>query len=212
MRFGSVICVAWSELLSFWLLTIFILALPGPDWAFIIGSAASGRALVAAVGGLLAGYWLVILLVAIGVASVVAQLPVVLDLLTIIGAGYLWYLGISLIAKPATYADTPAKQARSARTLFAKGFGVSGLNPKGLLFFLVLLPQFTRVGQKFPLFVQILILGAVFTLNFVPFYLLLGRLSVRVLRGRPNLLRAVSRGSGIAMVLLGTGVAIQRFG
>lgn len=203
--------MAWGQIFSFWLLTIFILALPGPDWAFIIASGTSGKKLVSAISGLLAGYWLVIALVAFGVAAVVAKLPVVLDLLTIVGALYLLYLGQGLIRNPASFDSAHDRESFAPRALFAKGFGVSGLNPKGLLFFLVLLPQFTKTGEAWPIFIQILMLGVVFTISFVPFYLSLGVVTLKVLTRKPHHIRTVSRVSGIAMVLLGIGLAWQRF-
>jgi threonine/homoserine/homoserine lactone efflux protein len=203
--------MAWSQLVSFWILTVFILLLPGPDWAFVIGSGSRGKNLFAAIGGLLAGYWFVIILVAFGVAALVAKVPLVLDILTIVGALYLLFLGLGLVRNPATYEQASERQWSSARTLFANGFGVSGLNPKGLLFFLVLLPQFTKTGLLFPLYLQILILGVVFTFSFVPFYLLLGSLTVKWLKRKPQHMTWVSRASGMAMILLGIGLALQRF-
>ncbi len=204
--------MSWSQIFSFWLLTIFILILPGPDWAFIIGSGSRGRNLLAAVGGLLLGYWFVIVLVAFGVAALVAKLPVVLDVLTIVGALYLFFLGAGLVRNPATYEQTTERRRSTAKLLFAKGFGVSGLNPKGLLFFLVLLPQFAKTAEPFPLYLQILLLGVVFTCSFVPFYLVLGTFSVTALARRPHHLQTVSRASGVAMIVLGAGLALQRFG
>ncbi len=201
----------WGQIFSFWVLTVFILLLPGPDWAFVIGSGTKGKGLVAAIGGLLAGYWFVIFLVAFGVAALVAKIPTVLDILTVVGALYLLYLGSGLVRNPATYEQANERQGSSAKTLFTHGFGVSGLNPKGLLFFLVLLPQFTKTGLSFPLYFQILVLGVVFTISFVPFYLLLGSLTVKWLQRKPHHMTGVSRVSGIAMILLGIGLALQRF-
>src|SRR5262245_12413783 len=54
--------------------------------------------------------------------------------------------------------------ARSPRWLTAltaaiKGLGISALNPKALLLFVALLPQFTTPAGRWPLAVQIVILG-----------------------------------------------------
>jgi threonine/homoserine/homoserine lactone efflux protein len=49
--------------------------------------------------------------------------------------------------------------ARSDRATLVKGIGVSGLNTKGLLVFLAVLPQFATPRGPWPLAVQLGVLG-----------------------------------------------------
>jgi threonine/homoserine/homoserine lactone efflux protein len=79
----------------------------------------------------------------------------------------------------------------------------SGLNPKGLLIFLALLPQFTTPHGRWPVAAQISLLGLVFTITCAVFYFALGAFARTVLRARPTAARAVSRVSGAAMILIG---------
>jgi threonine/homoserine/homoserine lactone efflux protein len=80
---------------------------------------------------------------------------------------------------------------------------VSGLNPKGLLIFLALLPQFTRPRQTLPVAGQVAVLGLVFIVTVAAFYLVLGTFAQTALRTRPAAARAVSRVAGAAMVVIG---------
>ena len=94
-------------------------------------------------------------IVAAGVGVLVAQSPVLFNVIRYAGAAYLVYLGIRLIiARPDTpaaprpdgdEADTPPTE--SAWSLARRGFWVNILNPKAIVFFLAFLPQFIRVDQ-----------------------------------------------------------------
>ncbi len=76
------------------------------------------------------------------------------------GAGYLLYLGAVALLRPASLpgaagADTCADCAR--RTLFLRGLVLQLSNPKALLFFVAILPQFIDRGR--PIVLQIFVLG-----------------------------------------------------
>jgi threonine/homoserine/homoserine lactone efflux protein len=90
-----------------------------------------------------------------------------------------------------------------------RGIGVSGLNPKALLLFLALLPQFTVHGG-WPLAAQIALLGGIFTLTCAAFYTLLGTFAQTILHARPATARAVSRLAGAAMLAIGLLLVIER--
>jgi len=81
--------------------------------------------------------------------------------------------------------------------------GVSALNPKGLLVFLALLPQFTNPHGSWPLAGQLGLLGLVFVLSCGAFYLGLGSVARKILAARPAAARGVTRFSGAAMVVIG---------
>jgi threonine/homoserine/homoserine lactone efflux protein len=98
-------------------------------------------------------------------------------------------------------AGTPATGA--GRAVLVRGVGVSALNPKGLLVFLALLPQFTNPRGSWPLAAQLGLLGLVFVLSCGAFYLSLGSAARKILAARPAAARAVTRFSGAAMVVVG---------
>lgn len=91
-----------------------------------------------------------------------------------------------------------------------RGAGISGLNPKALLLFLALLPQFATRGASWPFAAQIALLGLVHTANCALVYSGVGTASRRVLRARPSAARAVSRCSGAAMIVIGAALAAER--
>ena len=205
-----------TSVLAFWLVAALLIVVPGADWAFTIGSAVRGRGVGPAVGGLVAGYAAMTAVVAGGVGALVAGAPAALSVLTFAGGGYLIWHGVTTIARPASPANpsSPASPAgesagRSGWATLVQGIGVSGLNPKALLLFLALLPQFTRPSAAWPVGVQIGLLGAVFTATCAVFYLLLGSFAAGVLRTRPDAANAVSRLSGCGMVLIGAGLITE---
>jgi threonine/homoserine/homoserine lactone efflux protein len=111
----------------------------------------------------------------------------------------------SAAAGPATRGSAAAatRPADTGRAVLARGMGVSALNPKGLLIFLALLPQFTNPGWSWPLTAQLGLLGLVFAATCGAFYLGLGSAARKILAARPAAARAVTRFSGAAMVVIG---------
>jgi threonine/homoserine/homoserine lactone efflux protein len=209
-----------GSILAFWGVALLLIAVPGADWAFTLSAGLRGRSVAAAVGGLVAGYGAMTVIVAAGVGAVVAQNPGALTGLTVAGGGYLiWHGARTLVAPPALVspdesgADQPGQAAGTSNwATLGHGVAVSGLNPKGLLIFVALLPQFTRPGRAWPLAVQIGALGVVFMLTCAAFYLALGSAARTVLRARPGAARVASRMSGAGMVVIGAVLVIVRPG
>jgi threonine/homoserine/homoserine lactone efflux protein len=79
---------------------------------------------------------------------------------------------------------------------------VSGLNPKVLLLFLALLPQFTDPLSTWPIPTQIIALGALHAVSCAVVYLMVGFSARAVLQTRPAAAKNVSRVSGAVMVLI----------
>ena len=133
------------NLLAFTLAALVLIAVPGPSVLFVIGrTLALGRR-----GGLLSvlgnagGELLQIAAVALGVGAVLAQSALLFSAVKFAGAAYLIYLGIQAIrhrGKGPTAADPP-RPASTSRIL-REGFIVGATNPKSLIFFVAVLPQF----------------------------------------------------------------------
>ncbi|MFL6077718.1 MAG: LysE family translocator [Mycobacteriales bacterium] len=201
-----------GSLVAFWGVALLLIAVPGADWAFTLSAGLRGRSVVPAVGGLVLGYAGMTAVVAAGVGALVAANPGALTALTVVGGGYLVWHGVRTLAVPSapdTATGTPPAATGWAATL-ARGVGVSGLNPKGLLIFVALLPQFARPGRAWPLAVQMSALGLVFVVTCAAFYLLLGSVAGTVLHSRPAAARAVGRLSGAGMVAVGALLILER--
>ena len=202
--------MAVTSVLAFWAVASLLIAVPGADWAFVLGSGLRGRTVVPAVSGIVLGYAGVTVVVAAGVGALVARSPAFLTGLTVVGGLYLMWHGARTFARspvPSAQADAPAGPSRGT---LARGMGVSALNPKGLLVFLALLPQFADPHGSWPLAAQLGVLGLVFVLTCAVFYLCLGSLAQRILRSRPAAARAITRFSGAAMIVIGALLLAER--
>jgi threonine/homoserine/homoserine lactone efflux protein len=202
--------MAVSSIAAFWAVAALLIAVPGADWAFVIGVAVRGRAVVPAVGGLVIGYAGITAIVAAGVGAVVAGSSAVLTGLTLAGGLYLIWHGVMTFMHPSMPAAASGEPVGGSRGIVVRGIGVSGLNPKGLLLFLALLPQFTRPRETLPIAGQVAVLGLVFIVTAAAFYLVLGTFAQTALRSRPAGARAVSRIAGAAMVVIGLLLVVDR--
>lgn len=199
-----------SSIFAFWVVALLLIVVPGADWAFTISAGLRGRSVLPAVGGLVIGYAAVTVVVAAGVGVLVAGTPAILTGLTIVGGLYLMWHGAMTFARPATPGASADGPARTDWSILVKGIGVSGLNPKGLLIFLALLPQFTDPHGGWPIAGQIGVLGLAFMTTCAVFYLCVGFLARAVLHARPAATRAISRFSGAAMILVGATLLADR--
>ena len=100
--------------------------------------------------------------------------PAALIALTVAGSGYLLYVGVRTVRGAAAPGARQQAPGPAAGQLW-RGAWVSAVNPKGLLIFLSILPQFTRPATGWPVPVQLAVLGGVFVL----LTLKLGRSSAR---------------------------------
>jgi threonine/homoserine/homoserine lactone efflux protein len=224
--------MALDSVLAFWGVCALLIVVPGPDWAFVMSTGLGGRSVVPAVTGLVLGYTGLTLVVAVGVGALVARTPAALTVLTAVGGGYLIWRGAISVARrtgpphpaapdprtPAPAAPDPAIPAppvtgtpAATSATVAQGLGVSGLNPKGLLLFLALLPQFASRHGSWPLPAQLALLGVVFTVSCGAFYLGLGSFARKILVSRPWATRALIRVSGAAMMVIGALLLAERF-
>lgn len=211
-------------LLACWGMMTLMVVLPGPDWAYIISAGLRDRSIVPSLAGILVGYLAAVAAVAVGVGAAVAALPMVLVVLTFAAAGYLAWLGVRvLLAPPAVAGVTAGLAADGAPSStsaaasvdrpwlrLAQGAGVSGLNPKGLLVLVVLLPQFTDAASEWPIPVQLAVLGLIFVGSCALVYSVVGVSARAVLRARPTALTVVSRVSGAAMVVLAVVLVVEQ--
>ncbi|MFG3291785.1 LysE family translocator [Streptomyces sp. NPDC048179] len=188
-----------GPLISFLAVDLLLVCVPGADWAYVIAAGVRGRPVVRAVAGLMAGYALHTALAVAGLAVLVASSPELLTALTVAGAGYLLWLGWSVLRRPAV-----PQEAAAGADGFWRGAAISGLNPKALLLYLSVLPQFlvTR-GDHPPIALQTAVLGALHMASCTAVYLTVGTLARRLLAARPRAARAVTRTSGAAMLGIG---------
>jgi homoserine/homoserine lactone efflux protein len=139
--------------------------MPGPAVLFVLATALRrgfASATVAA-AGILAGNTFYFALSASGIAAVIVTSHTLFRALKWAGAAYLVWLGLRMLLSraaersPAEHGSGPQRLSGSAGRLFGRAFIVQAANPKALVFFIALLPQFINPAASVPW--QILVLG-----------------------------------------------------
>ncbi len=158
----------WDLLLAFFAATLVFAYMPGP--AMIYASAqtlARGRraGFMAALGIHLGGY-VHVGAAALGLAAIFQYVPAAYTALKLAGAGYLIWLGLSILRRKLEVRDLPQAQSKTARQALLESIMVEILNPKAALFFIAFLPQFVDPGAGLPVAAQFLILGTIVNLTF----------------------------------------------
>ncbi|NDA82372.1 MAG: LysE family translocator [Actinobacteria bacterium] len=189
---------------------ILIILAPGPSVLFAIARAISwGRAAaIATVAGNALGMFTLSVLVAFGLGPILQRSEIAFISVQVLGGLYLIYLGIEAIRHSRVQAAEMINQGEVRPTALRSvrdGFWVGALNPKGLVFFAAILPQFLdRDGSN--LTSQLLFMGATFAI-----LALIGDGTWGVLAGTvrnwmantPSRLIAMRRAGGVVMILLG---------
>jgi threonine/homoserine/homoserine lactone efflux protein len=145
---------------------IIIVLAPGPSVLFVLARAiAWGRATaIATVVGNVMGAFSLSVVVAVGLGPILQQSEFAFIAVQVLGGFYLIYLGIVAIKHSQIHASDMTNQGdirpskwRSMR----EGFWVGALNPKGMVFFAAILPQFVdREAGKVTS--QLILMGAIF--------------------------------------------------
>jgi threonine/homoserine/homoserine lactone efflux protein len=194
--------------LSFLFATSLLLIIPGPTTLLVVAYAVSNgkRSALWTVPGVALGDATALLGSLVGLGALLATSATAFLFLKYLGAAYLIWLGLAMWRKPVSMeAPTATLAADSGPRLLVHAWLVSALNPKGIVFFMALLPQF-MVPER-PLIPQVLALGSSFvllaTVNATGYALLASRAgrSLRDARTTRWLQRA---GGG---VLIGAGMA-----
>lgn len=200
-----------EQLWLFTTITLVLSASPGPVMlACMIDAGRYGfaKSLYTMLGAS-AGNLVLMLLSALGLGLLVEQAEWTFHIIKWIGAAYLVYLGIQLALAPPLNLDVEARQIRSSH-LFGKAFIVAVTNPKGLIYFGALFPQFIDIHRSMP--PQFALLTVIFlTMDFVwmSIYALGGRGIMRWLKS-PEHQRWFNWISGGALILAGCALAFTK--
>lgn len=202
-----------QTLVTFALAGIVLVVVPGPSVLFIVGRAlAQGRrAALTSVAGNTAGAMLVVLVVALGLGAVAAASVVVFTVLKIAGAVYLVHLGVQTIRHRGELGAVAGGPAASGGRLFRQGVVVGVTNPKVLVFFAAVLPQFVDPAAGSAT-VQMLVLGLLFALLAAVLDSAWG-LAAGTARDwfatSPARLRRLGAAGGATMIAMGAGLAVS---
>ena len=206
--------VSGGQVATFAVASFILIVIPGPSVLFVIGRALAygRRTALASVAGNAVGLEVVAMCVALGIGQLVERSVLVFTAVKLAGAGYLISLGISAMRQRrslgSAFATAPAP--RRQRKAALEGFVVGVTNPKAVILFAAVLPQFVnRTAGHVP--VQMLLLSLVssaIALASDSAWSLLAS-TVRAWFARsPRRLELVGGAGGLAMIGLGLSVAV----
>ncbi|MFH8369571.1 LysE family translocator [Streptomyces sp. NPDC018031] len=207
--------VSTESILAFAAMSLLVIVVPGPSVLFVIGRALAygRRTALATVLGNLVGSYLLVIAVAWGLGSLVESSAAVFLGVKLAGAAYLVHLGVRAYRhrrdlRAADVAAPPGERRGDLRTVL-DGVFVGVTNPKGIVFFAAVLPQFVdHSAGHVP--VQMMVLGLVpVAIGLITDTLWgLGASAARAwFAGSDRRLSMVGGAGGLAMIGLGVTVA-----
>ncbi|MEN7547315.1 LysE family translocator [Rapidithrix thailandica] len=202
---------------EFLLAGIVLIITPGADTMYIIGrSIAQGkRAGIYSVLGISSGILVHTIFASLGLSVILAKSALAFMIVKYLGAAYLIYLGIKMLAQGGgkdVLAESIAPDKASYQKIYFSGMLTNVLNPKVALFFLAFLPQFVAPSISDPM-LPFLFLGTVFTLTATVWTLSLAlfaaAFSKKIIRN-PAIQTWLNKISGSVFILLGVKLAFTQ--
>lgn len=154
-----------SGLLVFITIAFLTLLSPGPGVLFTVTNSINYGVKTALFGisGLIIGMFVIAVISASGVGLIITSNPTIFTVLKFIGAFYLMYLGYKNFSKTPSQdliTDQQSDKNVSKSRLFYQGLLASLLNPKTIVFFIALFPQFIDIKKE--ILTQFLVLSLTF--------------------------------------------------
>ncbi len=137
-----------ENLILFIMTSAIILITPGPSSIFIISRTLNNGKLVGLVSalGVSTGLLVHVLLAFVGFSKMILLSLTSLSIIKFMGALFIIYLGVRMFREPINFQSGTLNKKRNK--CFFEGFLLNFFNPKNLIFFLSLLPQFVTEGKK----------------------------------------------------------------
>jgi threonine/homoserine/homoserine lactone efflux protein len=204
-----------DHLLAFMLIAFVLIVVPGPSVLFVVTRSLTlgRRAGIATAVGNSAGVYVQLVLVAVGVGALVQESIAIFTAIKLAGAAYLVYLGVQAFRHRRSLADAlyVPIAPKQLRRMLTDAFVVGVANPKVIVFFIAVLPQFVdRSAGSVAL--QLLTLGAVFCAMAIvldSIWAFAAGAARDWLVRSPGRLAAIGGTGGLVMVGLGAGLAVS---
>ncbi|MEY4337187.1 MAG: hypothetical protein RL680_82 [Actinomycetota bacterium] len=202
-----------SRLAEYIVAAMIIILAPGPSVLFVIARAiAWGRKVaVFTVAGNVSGSFVLSVFVALGLGPILQRSDLAYTAVQWGGGLYLIYLGVDAIRHRKIHAADMTNQGDSSPSALRSmrdGFWVGALNPKAIVFYAAVLPQFID-RDKGHITAQLILLGAIFsTLAFISdgSWGLLAGTARAWLANDPSRLEKLRATGGSIMIVLGLSV------
>ncbi|MDJ0005833.1 LysE family translocator [Rhodococcus fascians] len=176
-------------------------AIPGPDFAVVARAAAHSRPAGWRAGlGAQTGLCAHMIAAAVGVSLLISRSPLALNVIQILGGVYLVWLGVCSLR-----ASSQDRSSTAGEHWFRMGLMTNLLNPKAILFFVAVLPQFVDPDGALPL--QIGLLGIVDVAIGVAVWAAVTA-GVSRLAGRSPNTAAWNKMAGVVFIAIGTALTV----
>lgn len=154
-----------EAMITFAVAAFILIVIPGPSVLFSVARALEfgrGGGLASVAGNTVASFVLGVV-VALGVGAVVARSELIFNIIKYLGVIYVIYLGVQSIRhrKDRPHGEEELKDQPRWK-IFSQGFVVGATNPKSIVFFIAVLPQFINLKVGSPV-TQMVVLAAIFT-------------------------------------------------
>jgi homoserine/homoserine lactone efflux protein len=202
------------KLILLFAITEFVVSLtPGPAVFLVVsqGMRAGFRPSLRGILGIETGNTIFFVLSALGLGAVLAASANLFQAVKWVGAAYLIVAGLKMIFSKGAVLEHRDSRVNSKRSfaLFAQGLLTQLVNPKALIFYSALLPQFITPGG--PVVKQFVTLGVVSMCVEVPILMGYGWLAERGMTLLPKKFAALpERIAGVCLVGAGAGLASMR--
>lgn len=168
------------------------------------GATNGGKRALFGVTGIALANVVYFVLSATGIASLIIASNLLFLIIKWVGVAYLVYLGLgAILSKSGAINVDPDRKKSSPKSLFAKGFVIEFANPKALLYFAAILPQFLNTAS--PILPQILIMGVTTLLLDLTSYSSYAFLGDRLANGgiKPWIVSLINKTAGGALLFAG---------
>jgi threonine/homoserine/homoserine lactone efflux protein len=203
-----------DHLVEFAITAFVLIVVPGPSVLFVVsrGVALGRKAALATVAGNTAGVMVQAILVALGLGALVERSDAAFTAVKLVGAVYLVVLGLRMLRNRHALAalHDATEVPKGTRRIMREGFVVGFTNPKAVVVFTVVIPQFADPSRgHVPL--QLLVLGIVFlTIGVISdsaWAIASGSARTWIARSRGRL-EALAGAGGVVLIGLGLRLAV----
>ena len=200
---------------SFVVSSILLNLTPGSDVIYVLSRSAVGgrRKGIASALGICTGILIHTLLAAFGLSAVLATSSVAFNIMKLIGAVYLVFMGVKAIFSDSSiFNSNPANNSETTLKTYIQGILTNALNPKVALFFLALMPQFVSPDNAYG-FLPFVILGLTFFTTSTVWCIILALVSSPIsglLNKTPKTGNVANKVAGGIYILLGLKVLLQK--
>jgi threonine/homoserine/homoserine lactone efflux protein len=185
---------------------------PGADVVYIVtrGIGEGRRVALISVAGVCLGYVGHAVLAAVGVSALIASSPTAFEAVRWSGVAYLLYLGVKMLRSHDRFDFTSEREPMATAQAIRQGMLTSVLNPKGLVFFLSILPQFVgRDSGSLTVLALALVMPMICLVIYSGWAALAGTLGDRLGRN-PRFGDVLRWISGAVLIALGGKLALER--